>query len=89
MVGLASHMANQTPALPFGMIKDCTISTGGEGYVITFHVIKMHYNKNIFSILLGRPRLRMSDVIVNWGGVKPSITHGPKDNRMKVSKESP
>ena len=27
----------------------------------------------------------MTDAIVDWGGVKPSITYGPKDNRVKVS----
>ena len=27
----------------------------------------------------------MLDAIVDWGGVKPSITYGPKDNRVKVS----
>ena len=36
--------------------------------MITFHVIKMHSNKDTFPILLGRPWLRMSDAIVNWGG---------------------
>ena len=53
--------------------------------MVTFHAIKMHSNKNTFPILLGRPWLRMSDAIVNSGGVKPSITYGPKDNRVKVS----
>jgi hypothetical protein len=48
------NMANQTPAVPLGMIKDCRISTGGEEYVVTFHVIKMHSNKDTFPILLGR-----------------------------------
>ena len=79
------NMANQTPAVPLGMIKDCRISTGGEEYMVTFHVIKMNSNKDTFSILLGKPWLRMSDVIVDWGGSKPSITYGPKDNRVKVS----
>jgi hypothetical protein len=49
------NMANQNLAVPLGMIKDCRISTRGEEYVVTFHVIKMHSNKDIFSILLGRP----------------------------------
>src|SRR5450631_4242228 len=79
------NMANQSPAVPLGMIKDCRISTGGEEYVVTFHVIKMHSNKDTFPILLGRPWLRMADAIVDWGGAKPSITYGPKDNRVKVS----
>ena len=26
----------------------------------------------------------MSDAIVDWGGVKPSIRYGPKDNRIKI-----
>jgi hypothetical protein len=79
------NMANQSPAVLLGMIEDCRISTGGEEYVVYFYVSKMHSNKDTFSILLGRPWLKMSDVIVNWGGVKPSITYGPKDNRVKVS----
>ena len=44
----------------------------------------MHSDKDAFSILLGRPWLRMADAIVDWGGVKPSITYGPKDDRVKV-----
>ena len=74
------NMANHTPTIPLGMIKDGRISTGGEEYVVTFYVINMHSNKDIFFILLDRPWLRMSDAIVDWGGEKPSITYGPKDN---------
>ena len=62
------NMANQTPVVPLGMIKGCKISTGGENYVVTFHVSKMHSHKDTFSILLGRPWLRMSDAIEDWGG---------------------
>ena len=78
------NMANQSPAVPLGMIKDCRISTRGKEYVVTFHVIKIHSNKDTFLLLLGRPWLRMSDTIVDWGGIKPSITYGPEDNRVKV-----
>ena len=53
-------------------------------YIITYHIIKMHDNKNVLPILLGRLWLRMANVIVDWEGVKPSITYGPKDNRVKV-----
>ena len=77
-------MANQSPAVPVEMIKDCRLSTGGEEYIVTFHVIKMHDNKDILSILFGRPWLRMANAIVDWGGLKPSITYGPKDNKVKV-----
>ena len=52
--------------------------------MVTFHVIKMHSNKDTFSILLGRPWLRLADAIVDWGGAKPSITYGPEDNKVKV-----
>ena len=27
----------------------------------------------------------MADAIVDWGGVKPSITYGPKDKIVKIS----
>jgi hypothetical protein len=58
----------------------------GRNYAVIFHVIKIDSNKNTFPILLGRPWLRMSDAIVDWGGgAKPSITYGPKDNKIKVS----
>ena len=30
------NMANQNPAIPFGMIKACRLSTGGEAYIVTF-----------------------------------------------------
>ena len=78
------NMANQSPAVPLGMIKDCRISTGGEEYVVTFHVIKMHSSNDTFPPLLKRPWLRMSNAIVDWEGVKPSITYGPEDNRFKI-----
>ena len=60
------NVANQTVAVPLEMIKNCRISTGGKKYVVTFHVIKMHSDKDTFSILLGRPWLRMSNAIVDW-----------------------
>ena len=78
-------MANQSPVVPLGMIKHCRLSMGGEEYIVSFHVIKMHDNKDASPILLGRPWLRMANVIVDWEGPKPSITYGPKDNRVKVS----
>lgn len=45
---LVINMANQRPAVPLGMIKDCRISTAGEEYILIFHVIKMYSNKDIF-----------------------------------------
>ena len=30
------NMANQSPAVPLGMIKACHLSTGGEEYTVTF-----------------------------------------------------
>ena len=44
------NMANQSPAVPFGIIKGCRLSMGGEEYSVTFHVIKTHSNKDIFPI---------------------------------------
>ena len=60
-----ANMTNQSPTVLVGMIKDCHLSTGGEKYIVTFHVIKMHDNKDIFPILLGRPWLKMTNVIVD------------------------
>ena len=40
------NMANQTPAMPMKMIEDCRISTRRKEYVVIFHVIKMHSNKD-------------------------------------------
>ena len=79
------NMANQTSSVPLGVVEECRIHTGGEEYLVTFHVIKMHSTKDTFPILLGRPWLRMADAVVDWGGTKPSITYGPKGNRVKVS----
>ena len=78
------NMANQSPPVPLGMIKNYRISTRGEEYVVTFHVIKMHSSKDTFPLLLERPWLRMSNAIGDWGGVKPSISYGPEDNRVKI-----
>lgn len=33
------NMANLSPAVPLGEMKDCRISKGKEVYVVTFHVI--------------------------------------------------
>ena len=44
----------------------------------------MHDNKDDFPTLLRRPWLRMANVVVDWGGQKPSITYGHEDNRIKV-----
>ena len=52
---------------------------------MTFQVIKVHDNKDAFPILLGRPWLRMSNTVVDWGGQKPSITYDPIDYMVKVS----
>ena len=82
---LVINMANQSSTTPLDMIKDCKMTTDGEDYLVTFHVIKMHSNNDTFPILLGRPWLRMSDAIVNWGGARPSITYGPKDNKAIMS----
>ena len=78
-------MANQTLSVPIGMVKDCRIKMGGEEYVVSFHVIKMHSTKDTFLLLLGRPRLRMASAIVDWGGVKLSIIYGPEGNKNRVS----
>ena len=50
-----TNMANQTSSVPLGMVKDCRNHTGGEEYIVTFHVIKMYSTKDTFPILLGRP----------------------------------
>ena len=49
------NMVNQSPVVTVGIIKDCPLSMGGEKYIVTFQVIKMHDNKDAFLILLGRP----------------------------------
>ena len=56
--------------------------------MVTFLVIKIHSNKDTFSLLLGISWLRMSNAIVNWGEVKSSIIYGPKDNRVKIRIET-
>ena len=71
-------MANQSPAMSLGMIKDCKINTEIKEYIVTFHVVKMHSDNDTFPIMLGRPWLRMADAMVDLGGVKPSISYGPK-----------
>ena len=78
-------MVNQTSSVPLGLVEECRIQTRGKEYLVTFHVIKMHSTKDTFPILLGRPWLRMADAVIDWRGTKPSITYGPKGNRVKVS----
>ncbi len=77
-------MANQSPAKPVGQIKDCQVMVGGEVYTLTIHVIQTHAVKDSFPLLLGRPWLRASEAVVNWGGHKPHISFGPAHNRTKV-----
>ena len=79
------NMANQTSSVPIGMVADCRIQSGGEEYIVNFHVIKIHSHQDTFPILLGKPWLRMADAVVAWGGVKPSITYGPAGNMVKVA----
>ena len=79
------NMANQSPVVPVGIIKDCRLSTGGDEYIVIFQVIKMHDNKDAFPILLNRPWLKMANAVVDCEGQKPSITYGPEDNIVKVS----
>lgn len=78
------NMADQSPAKPLGQISNCKISTGGEDYLVTFHVIRMHTSKESFPLLLGRPWLRMANATIMWGGDKPSIVYGPCENPTKV-----
>ena len=78
------NMANQSPKEPMDQIKDCNVITGGEEYSLTFHVIRMHSNKESFPILLGRPWLRAANAKVDWGGNKPHIVYGPSENITKV-----
>ena len=78
------NMAIQTSSVPIGMVADCRIQSRGEEYIVNFHVIKMHSHQDTFPILLGRPWLRMADAVVAWGGVKPSITYGTAENKVKV-----
>ena len=53
---------------------------GGEIYTLTIHVIQTNAIKDSFSLLLGRPWLKASEVVVNWGGDKPHISFGPAHN---------
>ena len=78
------NMADQSPARPLGQITNCKIITGGEEYLVTFHVIRMHTAKESFPLLLGRPWLRMANATIMWGGDKPSIVYGPYENPTKV-----
>ena len=82
------RMANQSSSVSLGQIKDCRINTGEEEYIVIFHVIRMHSTKDAFPMLLGRPWLRMANVVVEWGDPQPSITYGPKENRARVPIES-
>lgn len=78
------NMANQTPEAPVGQITGCKMSTGGEVYTITFQVLKMHTNRNSFSLLLGRPWLRAANATVNWGGNRPHITYSLETSSTKM-----
>jgi hypothetical protein len=78
------NMANQRPEAPLGVIKNCKVTTGGEEYFLTFHVIQMYSNKGSFPLLLGRPWLTAASAKVDWGGNKPHIVYGPSDNLTKV-----
>lgn len=55
------NMANQSPTIPLGQIKDYRINTGGEEYVVMFPVIIMHSTKDSFPTLLAR-----QTVSPNW-----------------------
>ena len=63
------NMANQSSSVLLGQIKDCRINTGGEEYIVTFDVIRMHSAKDSFSMLLGRSWLQMAYAVVELGGL--------------------
>jgi len=59
------NMTNQTPKTPLGQIQDCRLVTWGKKYSLTFHVIRMHSNREAFPLLLGRPWLRAANAKVD------------------------
>lgn len=77
-------LANQSPVVPLGQIWDCKISIGGEEDVVIFYVIRMHFTKDLFPMLLGIPWLQMANAVVNWNSLNPSITNGLEGNQTKV-----
>ena len=78
------NMANHISEAPMGQITGCRMYAGGEVYTMTFQVLKMHTNRDSFSLLLGRPWLRATNATVNWGGNKPHIIYGPEANPTRV-----
>jgi len=56
------HMANQTIAKPFGLIKDMKIFIHGIPNTITFIIMNYNILNFSYSILLGRPWLKDAKV---------------------------
>lgn len=52
--------------------------------MVIFYVIRQHYTKDSFPILLGPLWLRMANTIMKQGGTKPLITYGLTENQAKV-----
>jgi len=60
------RMANQTTTKPMGLIRDLK-NVHGIPYIITFIVLHNSVVNSDYSMLLGRPRLRVAKVAHDWG----------------------
>jgi hypothetical protein len=61
------HMANQTIAKPFGLIRDLKIFVHGIPYTVTFFVINNNVLDSSCSMLLRCPWLKDANVSHDWG----------------------
>ncbi len=61
------HMANQTIAKSFGLIRDLKIFVHGIPYMVTFNVINNNVLEFSYLMLLRRPWLKGAKVSHDWG----------------------
>jgi hypothetical protein len=79
------NLVDQNGHIPIGQIANCKVCIGDEEYNLTFHVIHLQTEINVYSLLLGGTWLQLAEATTNWSFDNPSITFGPLTNRTIVT----
>jgi hypothetical protein len=59
------NLANQSGHIPIGQIANCKVCIGDEEYNLTFHVICLYIEINVYSLLLCRTWLPLAKATTN------------------------
>ena len=80
-------MANGTIAKPTGLLRDVKIHIHGIPYIVTLTVINCQTIKSDYSMLLGRPWLRIAKVIHDWPNDHVQIMGNGTVKTVKINRQ--